>query len=42
MSAPEWAYLKFPQIDLQDIYYSAQNAKKIKDLSEVDRTTKNI
>jgi Fe-S cluster assembly protein SufB len=38
MSAPEWAYLKFPQIDYQDIiYYSApKSQKKLKDLSEVD------
>ena len=38
MSEPEWAYLKFPQIDYQDIiYYSAPKAqKKLKDLSEVD------
>jgi Fe-S cluster assembly protein SufB len=35
---PEWAYLKFPQINYQDIiYYSAPKAqKKLKDLSEVD------
>jgi Fe-S cluster assembly protein SufB len=32
-----WAYLKFPQIDLQDmIYYSAPKRRKAKDLSEVD------
>jgi Fe-S cluster assembly protein SufB len=38
MSEPEWPYLKFPQIDYQDIiYYSAPKAqKKLKDLSEVD------
>lgn len=38
MSEPEWAYLKFPQIDYQDIiYYSApKSKKKLKDLSEVD------
>ena len=38
MSEPEWAYLKFPQIDFQDIiYYSApKSQKKLKDLSEVD------
>ena len=38
MSEPEWAYLKFPQIDYQDIiYYSApKSQKKLKDLSEVD------
>ena len=38
MSEPKWAYLKFPQIDYQDIiYYSAPKAqKKLKDLSEVD------
>lgn len=38
MSEPEWAYLKFPEIDYQDIiYYSApKNQKKLKDLSEVD------
>jgi len=38
MSEPEWAYLKFPQIDYQDIiYYSAPKAqKKLKDLNEVD------
>jgi Fe-S cluster assembly protein SufB len=29
MQQPEWAYLKFPQINFQDvIYYSAQNLKK--------------
>lgn len=35
---PEWAYLKFPQIDYQDIiYYSAPKfQKKLKDLNEVD------
>jgi Fe-S cluster assembly protein SufB len=38
MSEPEWAYLKFPQIDYQNIiYYSAPKVqKKLKDLSEVD------
>jgi len=38
MSEPEWPYLKFPQINFQDIiYYSAPKAqKKLKDLSEVD------
>jgi len=38
MSEPEWAYLKFPQIDYQEIiYYSApKSQKKLKDLSEVD------
>ena len=38
MSEPEWAYLKFPQINYQDIiYYSApKTQKKLKDLSEVD------
>jgi Fe-S cluster assembly protein SufB len=38
MTEPEWAYLKFPQIDYQDIiYYSAPKAqKKLKDLNEVD------
>jgi len=38
MVEPEWAYLKFPQIDYQDvIYYSApKSQKKLKDLSEVD------
>jgi Fe-S cluster assembly protein SufB len=38
MSEPEWAYIKFPQIDYQDIiYYSApKSQKKLKDLSEVD------
>nr|YP_010516962.1 iron-sulfur cluster formation ABC transporter [Haslea provincialis]UXN44744.1 iron-sulfur cluster formation ABC transporter [Haslea provincialis] len=38
MSEPEWAYLKFPQIDYQSIsYYSApKSQKKLKDLSEVD------
>src|SRR5210317_1068581 len=38
MSEPEWAYLKFPQIDYQDIiYYSApKEQKKLKDLNEVD------
>ena len=38
MSEPEWAYLKFPQIDYQNItYYSApKSKKKLNDLSEVD------
>ena len=38
MSEPEWAYLKFPQINYQDIiYYSApKSKKKLKDLDEVD------
>lgn len=38
MSEPEWAYLKFPQIDYQDIiYYSApKSQKKLKNLDEVD------
>jgi Fe-S cluster assembly protein SufB len=38
MSEPQWAYLKFPQIDYQDIvYYSApKSQKKLKDLNEVD------
>lgn len=38
MSEPEWPYLKFPQIDYQDIvYYSApKDQKKLKDLNEVD------
>ena len=38
MPEPEWAYLKFPQIDYQNIiYYSApKSQKKLKDLSEVD------
>ena len=38
MSEPNWAYLKFPEIDYQDIiYYSApKSTKKLKDLSEVD------
>jgi len=38
MSEPEWAYLKFPQLDYQDvIYYSApKSQKKLKDLNEVD------
>ena len=38
MSEPEWAYLKFPQIDYQDVtYYSApKSKKKLNDLSEVD------
>lgn len=38
MSEPQWAYLKFPQIDYQDIiYYSApKSKKKLNDLSEVD------
>jgi len=38
MPAPEWAYLKFPEIDYQEIrYYSApKSQKKLKDLSEVD------
>ena len=39
MSEPEWSYLKFPQINYQNIvYYSAPKSqkKKLKDLSEVD------
>lgn len=38
MSEPEWAYLKFPEINYQDIiYYSApKSQKKLKDLNEVD------
>ena len=38
MSQPTWAYLKFPEINYQDIvYYSApKSQKKLKDLSEVD------
>jgi len=39
MSEPQWANLKFPEIDFQDIYYySAPKGfeKKPKDLSEVD------
>jgi Fe-S cluster assembly protein SufB len=38
MIEPEWAYLKFPQINYQDIiYYSApKSQKKLKNLNEVD------
>nr|QGW12722.1 ABC transporter [Nanofrustulum shiloi] len=38
MNEPEWAQLKFPQINYQDIiYYSAPKVKqKLKDLNEVD------
>jgi Fe-S cluster assembly protein SufB len=38
MPEPEWAYLKFPQLNYQDIiYYSAPKVQeKLKDLSEVD------
>jgi Fe-S cluster assembly protein SufB len=38
MNEPEWAYLKFSQIDYQDIiYYSApKSQKKLKNLDEVD------
>ena len=39
MSDPQWANLKFPKIDYQDIYYySAPKGfeEKPKDLSEVD------
>ena len=38
MSQPEWAYLKFPEINYQNIiYYSApKSKKKIKNLDEVD------
>jgi Fe-S cluster assembly protein SufB len=38
MLEPEWAYLKYPQINYQNIiYYSApKSQKKLKDLSEVD------
>lgn len=38
MPFPEWAYIKFPQINYQDIiYYSApKSQKKLKSLNEVD------
>jgi Fe-S cluster assembly protein SufB len=38
MSEPDWAYLKFPQINYQEIiYYSApKSKKKLQDLNEVD------
>jgi Fe-S cluster assembly protein SufB len=38
MNEPQWPYLKFPQINYQDIiYYSAPKfQKKLKDLNEVD------
>ena len=38
MNEPNWAYLKLPEINYQDIiYYSApKSKKKLKDLSEVD------
>ena len=38
MQQPEWPYLKFPQINYQNIsYYSApKSPKKLKDLNEVD------
>jgi Fe-S cluster assembly protein SufB len=38
MHQPDWAYLKFPQINYQDIiYYSApKSQKKLKSLDEVD------
>ena len=38
MNQPEWAYLKFPQINYQDIiYYSApKSQKKLKSLDDVD------
>ena len=38
MSEPEWAYLKFPEINYQNIiYYSApKSPKKLKNLDEVD------
>jgi len=38
MSEPNWAYLKFPEINYQDIiYYSApKSQKKLKDLNEID------
>ena len=38
MSEPDWAYLKFPQIDYQEIiYYSApKSQKKLKDLNEIE------
>jgi Fe-S cluster assembly protein SufB len=38
MSSPNWAYLKFPEINYQNIiYYSApKSQKKLKDLSEID------
>ena len=38
MTEPEWPYLKFPQINYQDVtYYSApKSQKKLKNLDEVD------
>ena len=38
MSEPKWAYLKFPEVNYQDIiYYSApKSKKKLKNLDEVD------
>ena len=38
MAEPEWPYLKFPQINYQDLtYYSAPKLqKKLKDINEVD------
>ncbi len=38
MQEPEWPYLKFPQINYQDVtYYSApKSQKKLKDLNELD------
>jgi hypothetical protein len=41
---PEWAYLKIPQIDLQDmIYYCSKTQKKAKRFKRGGpRTTKNI
>ena len=38
MPEPEWPYLKFPQINYQEIvYYSApKSKKKLQDLNEVD------
>jgi len=38
MAEPKWAYLKFPEINYQDIiYYSApKSTKKLTDLNEID------
>ena len=38
MKCPEWAQLKFPQINFQDmIYYSApKSQEKLKDIKDVD------
>jgi Fe-S cluster assembly protein SufB len=43
MQQPEWAYLKFPQINFQDvIYYSAPKSQKKLKVNEGIRIIRNI